>query len=270
MHFEPHIIYAANKVSDVYYAIASARSYLSDLECNDFGQLISKHDENHLQYLKWKFLQGSLAHYNYAIDISWQVLWFYLGDNSFLFMNKPHLYEKYSTKCTMERLEMKLKICNMIEMKEHINTFFNNELTSKLRELYNYVKHRGSLNIIKSEEWQTHFLMSCKDKDSDREYLPTMIARRNFDLEELRQTLIDFDISFHTYFEKIISCVMPQNFIDTKYSFSNAFTHCYTRMDFEDNDIEHHEKLFLAHIDDFYPQGIRPESVKQNPMKYIQ
>ncbi|WP_194758485.1 hypothetical protein [Priestia megaterium] len=250
--------------------MASARSYLSDLECDDFGQLIFKHDEDHLQYLKWKFLQGSLAHYNYAIDISWQVLWFYLGDNSFLFMNKPKLYEKYSTRCSMDRLEMKLKICNMTEMKEHINTFFNSKTTLKLRELYNYIKHRGSLNINKSEEWQTHFSMSCQDKVSDRVYLPTMIARRNFDLEELRQTLIDFDISFHDYFEKIISLVMPKDFIDTKYNFNEAFTHCFTRMDFEDNDLESYEKRFLAHINEFYPEGIRPESVKQYPMKYVE
>lgn len=56
--FELFLIYAAHKFDNVYYSFTNARSYLSDYECDCFGQLISRHDELHLKYIRSKFVFG--------------------------------------------------------------------------------------------------------------------------------------------------------------------------------------------------------------------
>ncbi|MDR7079682.1 hypothetical protein J2Y03_004740 [Neobacillus niacini] len=141
VNFIPSVIYAAHKIGDVYTAFSSARSYLSDFECDNFGQLLSNHDEMHLKYLRSKFLQSSLSFYNYAIDLSWQVIWFYLGDNSYLFMEKQDYYNKYSQMCTFPSLLEMVDLRDRQDFMQHLVAFNSNELTHEVRKLYNYVTH---------------------------------------------------------------------------------------------------------------------------------
>lgn len=262
--YEPHIIYACHKITDVYYAFASARSYISDYECDNFGQLISKHDELHLRYIRSKCLQSALAHYNYAIDLSWQVIWFYLGDNSYLFMERPELYEKYSTLCNEKSLYFKLDICKFDYLKKHIISFFNADSTTKLREIYNYVKHRGSLHTEELGDKFSHYRISYQV--GDIKYQPPMITRKSFDLDEFKEAIINFDISFYGYFQQLIKWIIPEDFTDTPFSLLIIPNE---RMEFYLNEVEQHEKLFLDHIDNFYAKGSSIEKIKQNLQKYL-
>ncbi|MBH0156159.1 hypothetical protein IHV10_07265 [Fictibacillus sp. 5RED26] len=261
--FEPHVVYTANKIIDVYYTFASARSYLSDYECEEFGQIITEHDEIHINFLRSKYLQAALAHYNYAIDLSWQVLWFYTGDNSYLFMEKPKLFEKYSTLCTEKRLYFKLRINKMDDIKEHISEFFNSDLTQEVRETYNYVKHRGSLHTDEISREHEYYMMSYTENENY--FLPRMLTRRKFNLEEFKDILIDFDISFSDYFQQIIKWTMPYNYIETKFNMFNCIPR--ERMKFHFYEMENYEKLFNEHIKLFYSNDI--DSINQNPNKYI-
>jgi hypothetical protein len=108
-HFKPYYIYTAFKIVDVYSSFAHARSYMNELKLEDYGQAISKHDEIHLKYIRAKTIQSALAFYNYCIDLSWQVVWFNISDDTFRFIENNE-YDKYATKCDFDSLIFKLKI----------------------------------------------------------------------------------------------------------------------------------------------------------------
>lgn len=262
--FEPHIIYACHKIIDVYYAFASARSYLSDYDCDNFGELISEHDDTHLRYIRSKCLQSALSHYNYAIDVSWQVVWFYIGDNSFLFMENQGLYEKYSNLCTEKNLYFKLDVCKFNNIKNHLKSFFNSDLVTDLRETYNYVKHRGSLHTEDLGEEPSHYYMTYKVKDY--EYKPKMITRRSFNLEEFRDQIVEFDVTFCKYFEHIIDWIVPENFTSTR----GGLFIPEERYNFHVHKMKDYEKSFLNHINNFYDKNTLIVKIKQDLNKYVE
>lgn len=241
--FEPHLIYATHKMDDVYYAFANARSYLSDYECDNYGQLISVNDDLHLKYIRSKLLQSSLAFYNYAIDLTWQVAWFYVGDNSYLFMEKPELYDTFAKKCTKEALFNKLSMYRKEHIRIHINDFFNLELTTSIRNVYNYVKHRGTLYTRGLGEQYSNFMLFFQDSDGE-EYIPKMITREVFDLNEWHSKLIDFDKSFYEYFELLISWILPSDFSEVKIGFTEYFNYILERKHFAVNDLERYLERF--------------------------
>lgn len=245
--FEPHIIYAAHKIDDVYYAFANARSYLSDYECENFGQLISIHDDLHLRYIRSKFLQSSLAFYNYAIDLTWQVAWFYVGDSSYLFMENQQLYDQFAKKCNKECLFDKLSMYRKDYIKSHLIDFFNQELTFSIREIYNYVKHRGTLYTSGLGIQYRNSMFSIKNIDGE-EYNPTMITRKVLDVDEWHCKLIEFDKLFFNYFEKLVSWILPGNFSEVEMGFDQYINYSYGRKYFAENEFKGYEKRFR----DFY------------------
>ncbi len=242
MNFEPNIIYAAHKVGDVYYAFSNGRSYLSDFDCENFGQLISQNDDTHLGYIRSKFLQSALSFYNYAIDLSWQVIWFYLGDNSFLFMEKPTYYQKYSGFCNFPTLLEVVGLRGREDFRQHLIAFNNNPLTLEVRQLYNYVKHRGSLYTKNLGEQYNRMLMGYVS--GSIEYTPQMITRKVFDLNEWKEKLIAFDQLFFNYFEYLTHLILPQNYQTTQYNFDLCLNYSRKRLEFIQNEMEDYERRF--------------------------
>lgn len=242
MNFEPNIIYAAHKIGDVYYAFSNGRSYLSDFDCENFGQLISQNDGTHLGYIRSKFLQSALSFYNYAIDLSWQVIWFYLGDNSFLFMEKPTYYQKYSGFCTFPTLLEVVGLRGREDFRQHLLAFNNNPLTLEVRQLYNYVKHRGSLYTKNLGEQYNRMLMGYVS--GSIEYTPQMITRKVFDLDEWKEKLIAFDQLFFNYFEYLTHLILPQNYQTTQYDFDLCLNYSRKRLEFIQNEMEDYERRF--------------------------
>jgi hypothetical protein len=242
VNFDPNLIYAAHKIGDVYFAFSSGRSYLSDFDCDNFGQLIAEHNDLHLKYIRSKFIQSALSYYNYAIDLSWQVVWFYLGDNSYLFMENQDYYGKYSGLCTNPNLLELVKMRNREDFRLHVNAFNSNPLSGEVRQLYNYVKHRGSLYTKDLGRQYNRMMMGYRQ--GDEEFTPSMITRKEFDLNEWKEKLIQFDQLFYYYFEQLIYLIIPQNYQNVEYSFEAFLNHCSRRLDFRNNVMADYERRF--------------------------
>lgn len=242
LNFEPSIIYAAHKIGDVYYAFSNARSYLSDYDCDNFGELISTNDDIHLKYIRSKFLQSSLSFYNYAIDLSWQVVWFYLGDNSYFFMEKQEYYKKYSGLCTFPSLLEVAGLRGRGDFRQHLISFNNNHLTQEVRQLYNYVKHRGSIHTRGLGNQYNHMMMAIVS--NGEEFAPRMITREEIDINLWKEKLIEFDKVFFNYFEQLMYLILPQNYQSAQYDFDLFMKYSQRRLEFAKNELEDYEKRF--------------------------
>lgn len=209
-----NIILAGYKIQDVYTQFSMARASLLYLEVEDYGQLISGNDDTHLTFIKSKFLFDALALYNYCIDLSWQVLYLYHGDAHFGVIQDDKYYLQSSSDCNLETLQGRLvKIAKKNVLFKHVNDFFNTSLTSELRESYNYIKHRGTFHIEGLGLNDTHIPI---DMDG---FKMKMLNRRSIKIDEFKEKLIQFDISFIKYFESIIESLIPEDYVGTSISF---------------------------------------------------
>jgi hypothetical protein len=207
--FLPNVICAGVKVADVYHTIRHARASLIYMDLEDYGQTIAENDYTHVQYIKSKFFFDALAYYNYSIDLSWQVLFLYYGDEDYGMLQDKFRYEQDIKKCRMATLEKRLERKGQNELLEYVNSFLNLPLTDSVRDEYNYLKHRG-----------TYYIDGLGEND---EYFPfglagsrlKMINRREIDLESWKGKMIEYDKSFVNYFNEIVK-IMPQDYVSSK------------------------------------------------------
>ncbi|MCY9093403.1 hypothetical protein P9C69_15620 [Bacillus subtilis] len=252
--FRPSIIYAAEKISDVYTSLSTARSYLSDYGCNNFGQLIYKHDELHLKYIRSKMLQSALAFYNYSIDLTWQVAWYYLGDDSYLLQENSELHTWFAKQCTYPKLLNLIKYRksfvwsstyqNSKLLENLITDFFNADYTLEIREIYNYMKHKGSLHI-NTLGYQYNKTAIGLDTEGEETYFPSLITKRDIDLDIWVEKLIEFDKRFYDYFNNIISLIIPKDFVNHSIiGFDETINYLLRRKEFKSTDISSMTKTF--------------------------
>lgn len=218
--FEPNIIGAGHKISDVYQTFCLARFSLMSLDNEDFGQMVSKeedgsHNDINMNFIKSVLIQNALMYYNNAVDISWQVLVMYCDESGLDLIYKEGQYKKVSS---CEFLELKDRIrywasSHTSESKtleilhDHINDFFNGPLT-QIREKYNYLKHRGTYYF-------PGLGMNLKTLSIGFNGMnPMAIAKEEFKIDEWKEILISFDLAFVGYFQFIIDNIMPSNYLD--------------------------------------------------------
>ncbi|WP_227011503.1 hypothetical protein [Paenibacillus lutimineralis] len=88
-----------------------------------------------------------MAFYNYCIDLSWQVAWFYYGDYDISVIREASKFARASTECNFDELNYILTLSRDLKLRKVYRDFFNHELTALIREKYNYIKHRGTLHF---------------------------------------------------------------------------------------------------------------------------
>jgi hypothetical protein len=211
--YYPHIILAAHKIGDVYEAFSNGRAFLSYLEVDNYGELISEHDNLHLTFIRSRLLQSALFFYNSCIDLSWQVLWLYHGESKYRYFEEPQYYYEITKECNRESLKIRLHLAMKDYINKHIDIFMGLENTVKVRSLYNYLKHRGTVFTEGLGRNASH-LMGAVDGQKFK-----MITRENFDLSEWKARFIEFDIKFFEYFNQIIDWIMPRDFLKTEFDF---------------------------------------------------
>lgn len=210
--YKANVLMALHKIQDVYHTLCFARMSLDSLRARNFGDLIDN-DGNGVgrATMQYMFMNNSISHYNYCIDLSWQVLWLYYNPE----MNKysVHSREDYvkSTKdCTLGELEYPLSLAKQEKLYDRVVEFFNRETTSRIRTRYNYIKHRGVYHIDGMGENYKTSMMSYNGR-----CLP-LLYREELNLEEMKSFLIEFDKSFVEYFDMIIAHVVPIDFRENK------------------------------------------------------
>jgi len=210
---QAHLVLAGHKIEDIYTQLKMARASLIYLEVENYGQLIGKHDNLHLTFIRSKFLFDALALYNYCIDLSWQMVYLYHGDAHFGVIQLEEYYLQASKDCDYESLKGRLvKVNKRDGLFEYIDRFFNDELTKEIRQAYNYIKHRGTYHIEGLGLNQDTVPIGL-----DGHQLK-MLKRKSISIDEWKEKLIQFDISFSKYFEDILSTLMPEGFEDNTMS----------------------------------------------------
>src|SRR5699024_6273421 len=241
-NFEPRIIYALQKVDDVYYAFANARYNLYLTENENYGQLISEYAETSLKMVRSYFLMNALNFYNFAIDLSWQVMFFYTSDNSLYFLASPDSYDKYSNQCSYETLVNKLKYRKESALLHIANSFYNNSLFRELRELYNYLKHRGTLHFQGLGKQYNNPYMGVSIDEESVTY--KIFKKRKVEIRELKSKLINLDVLFYNYFNSILSCIVPSNYMEVTDALEDVYKVSIAVKEFKDEELENYEKLF--------------------------
>ncbi|MCY9014397.1 hypothetical protein [Bacillus inaquosorum] len=213
-----HLIAAGHKIEDVYTQFKLARASIMYLEVNDYGKLIFKKDDVHMKYIRSKFLFDALALYNYCIDLSWQVLYLYHGDSHFGVVQDEKYYLQATKDCDQESLKGRLVlIAKRKEIYDYVMNFFNEPLTKEIREAYNYIKHRGTFHI-EGLGLNENVVPIGMDGTQLK-----MINRRSINIEDWKNKLIQFDISFINYFDDIIATLMPIEYQETTLSIETLF-----------------------------------------------
>lgn len=211
---QANLILAGHKIEDIYRQYKMARASLMYLEVEDYGQLIGKNDDIHFAYIRSKFLFDALALYNYCIDLSWQMVYLYHGDAHFGAVQIEEYYIQASKDCDYESLKGRLvKVNKRDGLFDYIDKFFNDKLTNEIRQAYNYIKHRGTFHIEGLGLNEDSVPIGLAG------YQLKMLNRKSINIEEWKEKLIQFDISFYNYFEDILKTLMPPGYLENTMSF---------------------------------------------------
>lgn len=225
--YRPGEIAAGFKIVDVYHAFCHGRACLADMEVDNYGQLISKHDDLHLTYIRARFLMDALAFYNYCIDLSWQVVWVYYIEDKYEIINDEKEFLRAMNRCKLPELSYELTLLRKIKIRDHIVGFFDMHLTKLIREKYNYIKHRGTFYFEGLGRNSKRFSITVDN------FAPKMLSREEWDINEWKSKLMEFDIAFKRYFDSIIRFIMPSGYKDeTFHMFAPASYHTYLKNHF--------------------------------------
>ena len=206
--FNTNIIFAANKINDIYFTYSSARANLHFLSNEDFGDFAK--DDISILYNRVLLVNSALFYYNILIDLSWQLVWLFYSYESIGKMPTTKLYEKLSKDCTKDKLEFLLTLARENKIRDfYIRDFFENPLTKKIREKYNYMKHRGT--------YYYRGLGRNYEKSSGiiNNYNIPLIHKEEIDIDALKQELLDLDILYGKYLFALIDILIPKSFLKT-------------------------------------------------------
>lgn len=149
---EPSIVAAGFKIGEVYHTFSFARAgLLFSLEGN-YGDLASADSEISMLTVKSIFIHNAILQYAICEDLSWQVVWAYImpSDIKYLMNNE---YLKMEKLCNRENLIAQLDcgiaqhVSKALELKSIVKEFDDNSCVKELRELNNFLKHRGNIHI---------------------------------------------------------------------------------------------------------------------------
>jgi len=200
----PNICEALFKIGDVFHTYANARAALIFTDQSDYGTLVDTNSSESECFVKAMFLQQALFGYNSCIDLSWQVLWLYYETKELDLLLESDRYEKSLNGCNLETLNGRLIMAKDNKMKDFVLRFTGTESYQKIREPYNYLKHRGAFHI--------------PGLGYNEKYLPIGINgdklacfhRRELIFVDWIENLVSFHHTFKEYFEVIINAVVPR------------------------------------------------------------
>ena len=217
------------KLQQLYQNLCIARiNFIFSNKETNYGDL-NKNNENK-EWISNLFLQNSLVYYNICIDLSWIMAGLYFlpkKDNDFNITEEEiDKYEKsIDYENLQEQLNMQYDIANPNEkakidkLRTVINNFWINEIPEDFRQIYNYVKHRGTLDIFNIEkENSVLFLVNGKEPNIK---IPRI---KEFDAEKYIDIIINFHNLFIKYIDDLIEILIKPNYIPPKYSFEEIIT----------------------------------------------
>lgn len=227
MNFEPYILAAAYKITDVYHALCNARANIYFLNIDDYGVLVERGHDLSNKYMHSHFIQNSVVFYNIALDLSWKVVWLFYRVKSYEVLFNDY-FHKITKNCNYDRLVEELEYQyylagpterrRIYNIRACVKSFFSSLETQDVREKYNYLKHRGTYHFIGLGQNYKNLMFGVNGHS-----LP-MLHRMELDIECLINTLTNYDKRFVSYLEEIISYILPEDYLDAEIDiFSGSF-----------------------------------------------
>lgn len=257
IEFEANLVGAFFKIEDLINIYSKARFSLGLIEVNNYGELISVHDENHLKFIRSHFMHDAIIYYNIAIDMAWQVIFFYVTDSAEYLLANHDEYRNHASRCNRMNLIELMKLYGETELKEVEDRFFNDKFVREVRRIYNLFKHKSVLHTIGLGEQYNNFRVGVTLGHTKVDL--NMLTREEIDIEEMRTTLINFDIKFFNFFSEVLRCITPENFDEgirksifdmSNDSLNRLFNYAEKVRSYKENQFNNYKKLFdIAYYD---------------------
>lgn len=254
INFDSNVIAAFFKIEDLISMYSKARFSLNMLEAENYGQLIAKHDESHLKFIRSYFIQNALVYYNITIDMAWQVIFFYISDSTEYFLLNHEEYRIHSGRCNRTNLIELMKMYGEDKLKEVEDAFFNDEIVINLRKNYNAYKHKSSFHVNELGKQYEQFMIGISFAEDNVNL--SMFTREEIDIDNLKEILINFDIKFFNYFSKVLQIITPPNFDEIMqhsiidFNINSIFNYAKRIQSYKNNEYDRYKKLFdIAYYD---------------------
>lgn len=229
---EPNIIYSCHKLNDIYMTYALARMNLLFTVNENFGDFAA--DEVSENFLKPQLLMSSLHYYNVLIDLSWQLIWFYIRSDLNNSLPTSETYEKEARECNYEILSyyLVLKKENKLRL-SYLKQFFESNETQAIREKWNYSKHRGIFHFDGMGINPSRMNMSLNGM------IAPIVSRKELSINKLSNQLLNFDLKYHKYLTDLMKIIFPKDFTTNLNCLTSVF---YYDLKWRDEIREHNSK----------------------------
>lgn len=193
-------IVAQHKLADVVLPFSQARYLLIEnaTQCED--------DVKMLLFKRATLLQSSMMTYALCIDLSWQAIYFmYVAESDVKLITDLNYYEGILRNCNYNKLIKELKKSKLSSANDvllHLKIYRDKELWKKIDDTNKYIKHRGRFNITGLMINENRMMFSVNN------VVPHLLIRREFDVDEWTENLIEFNKDFSAYFNKIIEFIL--------------------------------------------------------------
>lgn len=157
---------------------------------------------------------SSLIQYGISLDLCWQIIWANFQSSSMEILLKGE-FEKMEKYCTNKELNNRLNYCISMEgnggkvalkIKKLLNEFTNKKTIKDLRDVYNYIKHRGTIHIEGLGNNYDRLPFDINDIDIPK------INRKSYSLDELEKLLILYDKDICCFIESLVKELIPEEY----------------------------------------------------------
>lgn len=225
------MITTGQKIFEVHSTFCNGRACLLFYNKNNFGDLSNGSKETN-SFIKELFLNSAIYYLGSSIDLSYQVVWGFFNFIDDESSNNEHNnklnklgliksdFKNCESDCSyrqlMGLLRKELKNSEISDKKRiivneviDIIDCFNNS-NSKFRDIYNYIKHRGSFEFEETYnlfDFPFSFLVNKKDIN-----LTYRVSEKRL-LNLLTQT----SQNFIEYFSKLIGLIIPDDYLNSEF-----------------------------------------------------
>ncbi|MBW4861756.1 MAG: hypothetical protein KZY57_02880 [Paeniclostridium sp.] len=213
--YDMGIMSCARKIHDCHWSIAMGRIELLKYKDNEYASVFKESNMGN-ELVKTSSLYSALAYYNYTLDYSWQIIYFYCQNKCDWDFVYSKMYNEIEEKCKKKVLKKQIKICRLRDSKnlealdELIDKFYTYDNTKCIRDYYHYLKHRGMIytDLIGDSNEELHYTI----QGVTAKKLPI----KKINLDELYDKLVNFHNSIVEYISKIIDIIIPSEFTQDK------------------------------------------------------
>ncbi len=225
---KPELIAAGHKIQDLYLAFCGARA--------TFLRACEKPASNIDELFQIaNTVNAAILQYGLCYDLLWQIAWAYVTPSSFdsICNNEPDELEKDCTRDTLiSRLNcniMQNPVAGTIDRKilEWLTKVDSDTGITELRQIYNYIKHRGII-AIPGLYGKQNPMFSLKEKNNPGNTKTIhFLTRKEETILGLEGKIADYHFALEAATDELIALIIPSDYKMQKHAFSDLLSTVY-------------------------------------------